>query len=297
MRSGKASRTAQFMALFRALESSRPPGARLFEDPFAQLFLSPPLRWVLRLSRLPLFDRLIRWVIDRQWPGARSSGVTRTRFIDDVLRAALTEGVEQLVILGAGFDCRAYRIAGIERVPVFEVDHPDTLAQKRATLEAVLASIPPHVRFIAIDFTQGELSDTMARAGYDATRRTFFIWEGVTNYLTEAAVDAAIRWFGQAAEGSWAVFTYVHRKVLADPASFIGASKIVRMVQSSGEPWTFGLEPGAVPRYLAERGLVLLEDLGAAEYRSRYLSASSASGAALRGYEFYRIAIARVRRM
>ncbi len=292
MRTGEASRTAQFMALFRALESARAPAARLFDDRFAELFLDRRLRSVVQLSRLPVFDRLVPWVIDRQWPGARSSAVTRTRFIDDVLRAA--EGVEQIVILGAGFDCRAYRIAGIERVCVFEVDHPDTLAQKRRALQAVLPSLPEHVRFVAIDFTRGQLEETMASAGYDPTRRTFFIWEGVTNYLSEAAVDAVMRWFGRNAEGSWVVFTYIHRRVLADPTSFAGAVKILRTVQRSGEPWTFGLDPGDVPRYLAERGLTRVEDLGAAEYRARYLGGS---GAAMRGYEFYRIAVARVARM
>src|SRR5262245_44866238 len=181
MRRGQASRTAEFMALFRAIESSRPPERRLFEDRFAHLFLRPPLRFVLRLARLPLGGDLIPRLIDSRWPGARPSGVARTRFIDDALRAALRDGVEQVVSLGAGFDCRAFRIPGIERTRVFEVDHPDTLAEKRRRLRGVFPSAPSHVRFVATDFNQRQLEELMANSGYDPAQRTFFIWEGVTN--------------------------------------------------------------------------------------------------------------------
>jgi methyltransferase (TIGR00027 family) len=278
------------MALFRALESSRPPERRLFEDRFAHLFLRLPFRFVFRLARFPLGGDLIPRLIDSRWPGARSSGVARTRFIDDALRAALGDGVEQVVILGAGFDCRAYRISGIERTRVFEVDHPDTLAEKRRRLRQVLPSAPPHVRLVATDFNHRQLEELMANGGYDPARRTFFIWEGVTNYLTAAAVDVTFRWFATAARGSRVVFTYVHRRVLDDPPAFAGTRRLFRTLRQTGEPWTFGLDPAEVPGYLAGRGLDLLEDLGAVDYRSRYLRGR---GREMRGYEFYRIALAR----
>src|SRR5262245_30389757 len=271
MRRGQASRTAEFMALFRALESSRPPRRRLFEDRFAQLFLRLPLRLVLHLARLPLGRGLIPRLIDSRWPGARSSAVARTCFIDDALRAALRDGVEQVVILGAGFDCRAYRTPGIERARVFEVDHPDTLAEKRRCLRQVFPTAPPHVQFVAADFNQRQLEAIMADGRYDPARRTFFIWEGVTNYLTAPAVDVTFRWFA-AARGSQVVFTYVHRRVLDDPQAFEGTATLFRTLRRTREPWTFGLDPAEVPGYLAVRGLDLIEDLGAVDYRSRYLT-------------------------
>ena len=141
------------MALFRALESFRPPGLRLFEDRFAYEFLSPSLRIVAHLSRAPFFRGLVPWLIDQRWPGARASGIARTRFIDDTLTKALQDGIEQVVILGAGFDCRAYRIPGIELVRVYEVDHPGTLAAKRRHLQLMLADLPPRVIFAEIDST------------------------------------------------------------------------------------------------------------------------------------------------
>ena len=95
MKQNQASRTAEYMALFRALEYVRPADARLFDDRFAQEFLRPSLRTVVRLSRAPLFGNLVSRLIDQRWPGARASGVARTRFIDDALVNALQDGIEQ----------------------------------------------------------------------------------------------------------------------------------------------------------------------------------------------------------
>src|SRR4051812_3116830 len=102
-----ASRTAQFVALYRALETverRRPP---LFQDPFAPLFLSPGLRRAVRAARVPALHTLIDRYADGRAPGARTSAIGRTKIIDEVVLGA---GVDQLVVLGAGFDCRAHRL-------------------------------------------------------------------------------------------------------------------------------------------------------------------------------------------
>jgi methyltransferase (TIGR00027 family) len=107
------SRTAAFAALWRAIESSRSPATRLFEDPLAQTFLPWRYRWALRVSRLPGVGAVLPWsLVDGHWPGPRGTVAVRTRYIDDLVRAALRRGVNQIVILGAGFDSRAYRIPG-----------------------------------------------------------------------------------------------------------------------------------------------------------------------------------------
>src|SRR5271169_5826743 len=147
MKPNQASRTAEYMALFRALESFRPSDTRLFEDRAAIEFLRPSLRLVVHLSRTPLIGGWVPWLIDQRWPGARSSGIARTRLIDDALAKALQDGMQQIVILGAGFDCRAYRIPNIQRARVYEVDHPGTLTAKREHLRRVFAGLPPHVAF------------------------------------------------------------------------------------------------------------------------------------------------------
>src|SRR5262245_32916455 len=171
MRQGQASRTAEQNALFRALESSRPQGRRLFADPLARTFLTWPLTLVARVAVVPGIRELVPWLIDSRWPGVRSSVVARTRLIDDSIVAALAEPIEQFVILGAGFDSRAYRLPGLRRTTVFEVDHPDTQATKRSALERVLSGPPSQVRFVAVDFNQRDLASAMAAAGYRESAR------------------------------------------------------------------------------------------------------------------------------
>lgn len=109
MREGRASRTAEQNALFRTLESDLPTSRRLFDDPSARDFLTWPLSFVARLAVVPGLRDMVPWLIDNRWPGVRSSVVARTRLIDDVIATSLG-GIDQLVILGAGFDSRAYRL-------------------------------------------------------------------------------------------------------------------------------------------------------------------------------------------
>jgi methyltransferase (TIGR00027 family) len=131
----------------------------------------------------------------------------------------------------------------------------------------------------------------MLTAGYREAARTFILWEGVTTYLTEAAVDATLRWCARSAPGSLLLFTYVHRDVLTRPDAFVGTERLFASLAKAGEKLTFGIEPTRLSDFLAERGLVLESDVGAAEYRERYFKDAAR---AMRGHEFYRVALARV---
>jgi methyltransferase (TIGR00027 family) len=291
MRAGRASRTAEQNALFRALEASRPPRRRICDDPLARHFLTWSYTLVANGATLSPIATFVSSYIDRRWPGVRSSVLARTRLIDEVVASALERDIEQMVILGAGFDSRAYRMARLRDVDVFEVDHPDTQAAKQDVLKRLFSALPGHVRFVAVDFTRDDLSTAMRAAGYRESARTFILWEGVTNYLTDDAVDSTLRWCARAAAGSLLLFTYVHRDILTRPSAFVGTKSLFAALDKAGERFTFGLDPSDVPAYLAERGLVLEQDVGAAEYRDRYYGAEARS---MRGHEFYRMALARV---
>ena len=233
------------------------------------------------------------WLIDRRWSGARSSGVARTRLIDDYLSAALHDGIDQVVILGSGFGCRAYRAVDIEHVPVFEIDYPTTLTQKKERIRCILGTLPTNVAYVDMDLNRQSLRQVMQDPGLAFNRRSFFIWEGVTNYLTEQAVDDVLRYVGrETAPGSRIVFTYVHRGVLDDSAVFKGTPHLWKTLQRANETWIFGIYPDHLQAYLASRGLDLLEDMGASEYRARYMGPPAHQ---MKGYELYRIAYAHVR--
>jgi methyltransferase (TIGR00027 family) len=292
VRRNHSSGTAEAMALFRALESQRPEALRLFTDPYAVYFLRPWLRVLVSLSRLPILGSLVPWLVDRNSPGARPSGVARTRLIDDLLGQALRDGLQQLVILGSGFDCRSMRSPAAELVQVFELDHPDTLRAKRDRLWRRLGSLPSHVRFVEVDFDRQQTRLVLQNAGFDWSRAAFVIWEGVTNYLSEGGVDATLRLVATMAPGTTIVFTYVHLAAVDGSGDFRGMRRLKRRLLRLGEPWTFGFNPPELPWYLEARGLHLIQDIGSVEYRRRYMQAR---GADLAGYEFYRAAVAEVR--
>lgn len=265
--------TATLVALYRAIESSRPAATRLFQDPFAPAFLDRRFRTALALSRLPLVGSTFPWsLVDGHWAGPRGTVAVRTRYIDDVLADALRDGVEQVVILGAGFDCRAYRVPGVDRVRVFEVDHPATQARKQEVLGRRLGAIPVHVRLVPIDFTTHSLDGVMPGAGYRRAVSTFFICEGVTHYLSASAVDALFDFVARsAARGSRMVFTYIHRGMIEGAVAFTGAANTLATVERAGEPYTFGFAPADLSHHLAAHHLRLLEDVGPTTYRDRYL--------------------------
>ena len=291
MRSGRSSRTAEHNALFRALEASVPYGERLFDDPLAPYFLTWPLSLLGHMAALPRCGRALSGILDRHWPGVRTSVVARTRLIDDTLSSLVPENVSQLVVLGAGFDSRPYRLRCLQTVPVFEVDHPATQNAKLNALSRVLGALPANVTFIPSDFNLMQLGSDMESSGYHDSVPTVFLWEGVTNYLSEVAVDATLRWCARAASGSKLLFTYIHSDVLVRPESFVGADRLHASLEKVGEQLTFGMDPILMDGFLRQRGLEREWDLGASQYRTRYFGEKAQS---MVGHEFYRVALARV---
>jgi len=285
----QASLTAEYMALFRAIESARPAHSRLFGDPFAHLFLHSWRKWTYAIARCETGRRLVERLLDRESPGARAAGIARTKWIDDEVTRAL-ETSTQLVLLGAGFDTRAHRLPAAQRVTTFELDHPRTSAVKQALLREAIGTLPQQVQFVSIDFNTQPVRDVLSRAGFDEARPTCFVWEGVTNYLAPEAVDGVLRQVAQAAGGSILLFTYIHRSVLDEPKLFFGAEKLLSRLRSYGEPWTFGLYPEELERYLAARRLRLLRDLSVEEVWQR----AGRPASEVKGYQFYRLASASV---
>ena len=280
-----ASRTAQYVALYRALETVERRRLPLFQDPYATRFLSPALARMVRAARHPTLHSLITRYADHRAPGARTSAIGRTRIIDDVVRAA---GTGQLVILGAGFDCRAHRLAELASTAVFEVDRAETQAQKRDRLRDAPGT-RDDIHYVPVDFLHDDVAEHLTAAGWNPALPTCYIWEGVTNYLTADAVSQMLAWIGSTAPGSTLIFTYIHNGLLDGTVTFPGGTTMIATVRTLNEPWTFGLHPHEVAPLLKRHHLTLREDLGANDYRTRTGIPD------LAGYAFYRLAIAEVR--
>ncbi len=278
------SRTARSVALYRALETLERSRTPLFRDELARRFLPIGLRAAVGVARIPWIHRTLSWYADQRAPGARTSAIARTRHIDEVVCEFVAGGIRQLVLLGAGYDCRAHRMPQLRACRIFEVDREATQIFKRSRVSADA----PEVTYVSVDFLRDDVFVRLREAGWRVAERTLFVWEGVTNYLTREAVTAVLARVGATAPGSAIVFTYVHRGVIDGTVAFEGGDRILRSVRRMREPWTLGFLPSEVGPLVREHGLSLREDLGAEEYRARYL------GEAGRGYGFYRIAVAEV---
>jgi methyltransferase (TIGR00027 family) len=289
MRSGRASKTAEHNALFRALEARRPVDVRVVDDLLAEGFLSWRFKLVTAPARWRVWRDAVTRLIDRRWPGVRPTVLARTRLIDLTI-TEIVDASPQLVILGAGLDTRAWRLPALNGVTVFEVDHPDTQRRKQSLLHRGHLDAA-RVRFIPTDFNLESLATAMAGAGFDPTFPTLFLWEGTTNYLSAEAVDATLRWCAQAAAGSQLIFTYINNDVLDDPSRYFGADRVFSTITKAGEPMTFGLAPDTLAEYLAARGLELVMDVGAASFRQQWYGTASQT---MRGHEFYRVAHASI---
>jgi methyltransferase (TIGR00027 family) len=287
MKDNKASQTAQYMALFRALESTLPANKRLFIDPYAISFLEGKLKTVTRLSPLPIVRRFVQHTIQKKIPGAMSSGIARTRYIDDLLQQTVRQGIQQVIILGAGFDTRALRLEALQSIPVIEIDHPNTSHKKLRTLKKHLRRLPEHVRYWQIDFNKDSLDALALREQLNFSIPTTIIWEGVTNYLAEPAINSTFAFAEKFATGSYIIFTYVHRQVLEEPEAFFGAHRLLNDLANIEEKWTFGFKPEELSGYLQQYHFKLLEDSGAEGYRNKYMPERTE-----KGYEFYRVAFA-----
>jgi len=288
---GRASRTAEYMALFRAVETAERADGRLFEDPYAAALLTGRLKALATFARLPWAGRLATYFLDAGWPRTRSSAVVRTRLIDDLVRQAIRGGARQALLLGAGFDSRPYRLEELRDMAVFEVDHPATQKAKRERLEARLGRLPGNVRFVPVDFEKEDLETELLRAGFDTHVASVAVWEGVVSYLTPAAVDRNFRTLaGMLAQESQLIFSYVHKGALDGSVAFREARRWKSSVRSSGEPFIFGFDPAGLADYLRPRGFALVRDGSTAEAAKSYCDAIHRSEP---GSDLYRIAAAR----
>ncbi len=254
---GKPSRTARFVAVTRALGALLPDEAQLADDPFGARVAGGGVARVAALARqAPRLRPLLRMAAAPMLPMIAYMQV-RTRLIDDVVRRFVGAGGAQLVLLGAGFDARAARLADVlDGARVFEVDHPATQALKRARFGDLPST------FVPWDFERDQmagLGERLRALGHEAARPTLTIWEGVTMYLTEPAIAdtvAAVR--SWSAPRSQLCLSYVDRRQLERPR--LATRLVTATVRLWGEPWRFGWDPAELPAWMGAHGFGLVSD-------------------------------------
>jgi methyltransferase (TIGR00027 family) len=282
MRQNQSSLTAMGIALLRAVETEKPAGEGICHDPLARKFVPS---W---------FYYLMKLFISSGYAEMRGRGImgfilARCRFIDDLLSDELNRGLQQLVILGAGFDSRAYRFDLLSRgVKVFEVDHPATQHDQVKKLEQILAPVglPKNVTFVPVDFSRQSLEAGLAECGYKERERTLFIWEGVSEYLDLPAVDSTLAFVAHhSAPGSVIVFDYMYRELLEGKIKGHGEVSSMRRYRGfSNEVLSFGIEQGQIEPFLAQRGFSRSSNITGPDLQKRYFTAKNAGRKVASGY-------------
>ena len=249
MKPGVESQTSVLVCMGRAAAHGATSVAR-FSDPTAIKLLPDEARARVERYHANPHPKTLRGKLGRNILQHRGSMmVTRTVAIDDAIRAV---SAPQLVILGAGLDGRAWRMAELHDTIVFEVDHPDTQRQKRARA-AALSQTAREVRFVPVDFSRDSLEAALSAAGHDATRPTIWVWEGVVMYLHLAEIEATLAVVKRrSAFGSRIIIAY-HRPTLI--SWFVGF-----YLRRIGEPLRSAFTPEAMRELLARFGFAVKSD-------------------------------------
>jgi methyltransferase (TIGR00027 family) len=171
---------------------------------------------------------------------------------------AVQRGIRQCVVLGAGLDTFAYRQPDWARgLTIYEVDHPESQADKRRRLQAAGIEAPGNVRYAAIDFETTSLHDGLEAAGVDFTLATFFSCLGVFVYLTREAVEAVFELVASFPKGSEIAFTFA--------STLSGA--IAERARDAGEPWQTTFARDEIGALLKGIGFATVDFLEAGQIR------------------------------
>jgi methyltransferase (TIGR00027 family) len=267
----KLALTAYGTAFLKAVEALTDPTQRLFEDSYSFKFLPFLYRLAIHLMKI---KSIYLWMIkqrEKMTPGLMGAILCRNRYIDDVLLSSIKDEFQAVVNLGAGFDSRAFRIQGIQDLKVYEVDHPLVLEEKKDRIRKSRMTISDNLVFVSVDFDHQSLGNELVDSGYQASEKTIFIMEGVTQYITKEAFRSTIEYIAKASKGSRFIFTYALVNFLNQGETPADCANLSRLFKLSGFQSMKGYSPEEIKTTLNEFGIFIKEEVGADEYQQRYL--------------------------
>ena len=268
--------TAQGVAKQRLIETIAGPEKSVINDPYADKFVIGS--GVIKL----MGHRLNVWLTSKLAPGFHEHLISRTRFIDDLIEKSAKEGIEQYVILGAGYDSRANRLNLPPSLKIFEVDQPEVSDIKLSKLPKDLPNLE-NITYVNVDFSYQSLSEQLLTAGFDQTKSTIFTLEGVSQYITKEAVSSTIQELSLITKDARSIFfmSYVDELLNKDPEACFGKgypnpSKKANLIQTLsakvGEPWISFYSDEEVESILAKNGYSIKENVTLEDLNSLYFS-------------------------
>ena len=243
MEDGSPSQTALMVAVLRAHHCHFAPEPKILKDTTAlplsgmadldaiKDYKNGVIEFFSGLSSRETAESFVQQITD--------SVCMRSRLVEERLTKARTQGLEQLVILGAGLDSTAYRCTDqLDDLPVFEIDHPATQHWKKTRLTECNINIPDNLKFVSFDFENQTLTEALEVGGVCSDAVTMFTWLGVQMYLTPATVQATLAVLGKFPPGTQLIMDFAMPDAthpdeqLQDPVG-----ELNRVVSEMGEPF------------------------------------------------------------
>ena len=268
--------TAQGVAKQRLIETIAGPDKRVINDPYADSF-------VIGSGFIKLMGhKLNAWLSEKLAPGFHEHLIARTKFIDELIEKSAVNGIEQYVILGAGYDSRAHRLELPSSLKIFEVDQPEVSDNKLAKLPKELPN-SENVTYVNIDFSYQSLTDQLISAGFDQEKSTIFTLEGVSQYITKEAVSSTIKELASLTRDTNSIFfmSYVDELLDKNPEACFGegypnpakkASLIKSLSAKVGEPWISFYSCAEIEDLLSQNGYSIQENVTLEDLNSLYFS-------------------------
>tara|TARA_B100001778_G_scaffold113985_1_gene93357 strand:+ start:428 stop:1336 length:909 start_codon:yes stop_codon:yes gene_type:complete len=268
--------TAQGVAKQRLIETIAGPDKRVINDPYADSF-------VIGSGFIKLMGhKLNAWLSEKLAPGFHEHLIARTKFIDELIEKSAVNGIEQYVILGAGYDSRAHRLELPSSLKIFEVDQPEVSDNKLAKLPKELPN-SENVTYVNIDFSYQSLTDQLIGAGFDQEKSTIFTLEGVSQYITKEAVSSTIKELASLIKDTNSIFfmSYVDELLDKNPEACFGegypnpakkASLIKGLSAKVGEPWISFYSCAEIEDLLLQNGYSIQENVTLEDLNSLYFS-------------------------
>ena len=268
--------TAQGVAKQRLIESLSKPDKRVIYDPYADKFVTGA--GIIKL----MGHRFSVWLTKKFAPGFHEHLISRTRFIDDLVQNTAAQGVEQYVILGAGYDLRAHRLNLPTTLEIFEVDQQEVQNRKRSKLPSNVPNLE-NVKYVSVDFNHQSLKKQLLEAGFDQSKSAIFTLEGVSQYISKEAVNSTLEELAELTKNTNATFyiSYVDSQLKTYPAACFGkgyphpekkAETIMNLAAKVGEPWISFYSAEEMKEMLSQYGFELKVDKTLVDFNSEYFA-------------------------
>ena len=255
----KPSETALMGALHRAIASKELGRHRFGSDNLAEYFLPPHYKFFIGFKKIRTNSKI---KFNKFLPGMHEYIIARTAFFDNVFLEALRKKIPQIVLLGAGYDSRAYRFANLRNATkIIELDIAPTQNRKKKCLKKAQIDIPGNVTLVPINFNKETLISVLENAGYDKGEKTLFLWEGVIYYLDSKSVDATLEFINRSTHSeSIIAFDYLITSSEKNNTHY-GSKEFFQTMKKyhSNERLIFGIDDGEAELFLRQRGLKMID--------------------------------------